>query len=149
MRLEERLWDYTVNHLEHLVRVLGGPGPEGTRKEFLVRYLLERLTTPASLAELWERLDPLSRKAVAAAFHNGGEFDEEAFVAQYGAQPRRRSHSYWYYSYNRELLPLDLFIYYNELPRELMPLLEDLVPPPDRFRLEGLVEAVGKLAAED
>lgn len=145
MSLEERLWSYNADHLKQLVRVCGGSGPEGTRKEFLVRYIVERLTRPDSLEKLWQRLDHLSQKAVAHAYHNGGELNEEAFVAQYGARPRRRGHSHRYYSHKRELLPLDLFIYYDELPRELMPLLERLVPPPDKFRLEGLAEAPEKV----
>ena len=49
MKLEERLWEYTVDHLWRIVKVLGGPGPEGTRKEFLTRYVLERLTEAASV----------------------------------------------------------------------------------------------------
>jgi hypothetical protein len=147
VRLEEQLPNYTVDHLKQLVRLCGGPGPEGTRKEFLVRYIVERLTTPASLEEIWRQLDTLSQKALAHAYHNGGELDEEAFVAQYGARPRRRGHGYWY-SYNRELLPLDLFIYRGHLPRELMLLLTPLVPPPDKFQLEGLVEAPEKLVID-
>jgi hypothetical protein len=147
VRLEEQLPNYTLDHLRQLVRLCGGPGPEGSRKEFLVRYIVERLTTPVLLEEIWQRLDTLSQKALAHAYHNGGELDEEAFVAQYGTRPRRRGHSYWY-SYNRELLPLDLFIYRNQLPRELMLLLAPLVPPPDKFQLEGLVEAPEKLVID-
>ncbi len=147
MRLEEQLPNYTVDHLKQLVRLCGGPGPEGSRKEFLVRYIVQRLTTPASLEEIWQQLDTLSQKALAHAYHNGGELDEEAFVAQYGARPRRRGRGYWY-SYDRELLPLDLFIYRDRLPRELMLLLTPLVPPPDKFQLEGLVEAPEKLVVD-
>jgi hypothetical protein len=146
--LEERLWGYTVDHLQQLVRVLGGPGPEGPRKEFLVRYIVERLTRPDLPAELWDSLDTLSQKAVAAAYYNGGEFNEEAFVAQYGARPRRRNHGYshiYLHGYKRELLPLDLMLYQNRLPRELMPLLAPLVPPPEKFQIEGLLEAPEKV----
>jgi len=152
MKLEEQIWGYTVEDLKKLIRVCGGPGPEGTRKEFLVRYLVERLTDPASVEELWERLDPLSQKAVAAAFHNGGEFDEEAFVAQYGERPAHRGSIYtsiFSYSYNAEPHPLDLLLHHNELPRELMTLLEPLVPPPERFRLQGLADTPVAIRVED
>jgi hypothetical protein len=145
MKLQEILQSYTAEQLKKLVRVPGGPGPDGTRKEHLVSYLVERLTRPDSLAELWERLDSLSQKAVAAAYHAGGELNEEAFAAQYGELPVRRGDDLIYgfgyeieVVYGYEPLPLDLFIHRGELPEELMALLEPLVPPPDRFRLEGL-----------
>lgn len=68
VRLEEQLWKYTVEDLKRLIRLLGGPGPKGTRKEFLVKYIFERLTQPDSLEEMWQQLDTLSQKAVAAAY---------------------------------------------------------------------------------
>lgn len=140
MRLQEQLQSYNVEDLKDLIRARGGPGPEGTRKEFLVRYLVESLTNPESLKEVWERLDPLSQKAVAAAFHNGGEFNEAAFVAQYGTRPKRRN-PLILFSSRRNTSLLDLFLHYDQIPQELMKLLEALVPPPERFQLQGLAEA--------
>lgn len=152
MRLREQLESYTVTYLRELaevcLQVCGGPGPEGKRKEHLVDYLCERLTAPGSPAKVWERLDPLSKKAVASAYHAGGELDEQAFAAQYGEVPGRRGAAYFdsfdfgrrievIYGYAREPAPLDLLLHYDELPWELMPLLETLVPPPEKFRLES------------
>ncbi len=150
MRLRETLQGYTVARLKELVRVCGGPGPEGNRKEQLVRYLFERLTDTGSLAELWQDLDPLSKKAVAAAYHGGGTFNEEAFAAQYGEVPGRRGADVLHdfgggiqvvYGYRRESQPLDLFIHGNRLPRELVELLAPFVPPPEKFRPKGLERA--------
>ncbi|MBA4116697.1 MAG: hypothetical protein H0X71_09775 [Rubrobacter sp.] len=146
MRIEERLWENNVEDLRALIRLLGGPGPEGTRKEFLIRYIVEHLTRPASLEELWEGLDPLSQKAVAAAYHNDGKLDRGAFAARYGRLPGRKSDGLLY-SYRREPIPLDLFIHRGELPRELMPLLASLVPPPEKFRLQGLAKAPEEIKA--
>ncbi|HEV8044644.1 MAG TPA: hypothetical protein VGP38_05645, partial [Rubrobacter sp.] len=146
MRIEERLWGKNVEDLRELIRILGGPGPEGTRKEFLIRYIVEHLTRPGSLEELWESLDPLSQKAVAAAYHNDGKLDKGAFVARYGRLPGRKSNGLLY-SYRRKLIPLDLFIYRDELPRELMPLLASLMPPPEKFRLQGLTKAPEEIKA--
>src|SRR5690606_15624176 len=45
------------------------------------------------------------------------------------------------WSWYGEPILLDLVINNNRIHRELMPILADLVPPPDRFQIEGL-EAV-------
>lgn len=140
MRLRETLESYRASDLKELVRVCGGPGPEGTRKEHQVRYLFERLTDPGSLAELWQDLDPLSQKAVAAAYHGGGVLNEEAFAAQYGKVPGRRG-GVVIFGHRGKPQPLDLFLYRNRLPREMMEPLAPLVPPPEKFRPEGLEKA--------
>lgn len=87
-------------------------------------------------------MDPLSQKAVGAALHDGGEFDEEAFVARYGKLPERRGHGgYWsYYARDHHLFPLDLF-FCGGIPREMKPFLDGLAPAPEPFQLEGLAEA--------
>jgi hypothetical protein len=87
MKLRPALYSYIVEDLKQLARLCGGPGPDGARKEQLVEYIAGRLTDPVALEEVWRRLDPLSRKAVATAYHAGGEFAPEAFVAQYGELP--------------------------------------------------------------
>lgn len=150
MKLREALQSYTVTHLKELVGVSGGPGPEGNRKEQLVRYLYDRLTHPDSLAQLWDGLDELSKKAVAAAYHGDGRFNEEAFLARHGDLPGRRGGDVFYdlaedimFGYRREPAVLDLFLHRSQLPRELMDPLAPLVPPPEKFLPEGLVEAPG------
>ena len=150
MKLREALQSYTVPHLKELAGVSGGPGPEGNRKEQLVRYLYDRLTYPDSLAQLWNGLEELSKKAVAAAYYGDGRFNEEAFLARHGALPGRRRGNVLYdlsgdfvFGYRREPAVLDLFLHRGELPRELMDLLAPLVPPAEKFLPEGLVEAPG------
>lgn len=151
MKLREALQSYTVTRLKELVGVSGGPGPEGNRKEQLVRYLYDRLTHTDSLAQLWEGLDGLSKKAVAAAYHGDGRFNEEAFLARYGDLPGRRGGDVFYdfedieivFGRRREPGFLDLFLHRGQLPRELMGPLTPLVPPPEKFLPEGLVEAPG------
>lgn len=139
MILRETLQSYPVSSLKQLVGVLGVPGPEGNRKEQLVRYLYERLTHPDSLAQLWKSLDDLSKKAVAAAYHGGGRLGEEAFLARYGDLPGRRGGDFAFlFGYRYEPETLDLFLHRGELPGELMDLLGPLVPPPDKFLPEGL-----------
>jgi hypothetical protein len=78
---------------------------------------------------------------VATAYYAGGEFSPEAFVAQYGELPGHLSGLSLpsvIYVFNRELSPVELFIYGSEIPEEIMELLGPLVPPPEKFQLEGL-----------
>lgn len=141
MKLRPALNSFIVEDLKKLVRLCGGPGPDRTRKEQLVEYIAGRLTDPDVLAELWRHLDPLSQKAVAAAYHAGGEFDPVAFLAQYGELPGQMaglSLPSSIYIFDRELSPVELFIYDGEIPEEIMEPLGPLVPPPEKFRLEGL-----------
>jgi hypothetical protein len=137
MELAEILYQKTNDGLRQLAQLIGGC-QGATRKDDLVRCLHRAVMTPGSLKQLWQQLDELSRKAVAVAYHNGGEFDASAFVAQYGALPKRpQSRFFW----QQPPILLDLFIYEARLPGDLMPLLADLVPPPERFQLQGLAEA--------
>jgi hypothetical protein len=141
MKLRPALYSFIVEDLKQLARLCGGPGPDGTRKEQLVEYIAGRLTDPVALEEIWRRLDPLSQKAVATAYHAGGEFAPEAFVAQYGELPGQivgLSLPSVIYIFNRKFFPVELFIHDGEIPEEIMDLLGPLVPPPEKFRVEGL-----------
>jgi hypothetical protein len=141
MKLRQALYSFIVGDLKQLARLCGGPGPDGTRKEQLVEYIAGRLNDPVALAEIWRRLDTLSQKAVATAYHAGGEFAPEAFVAQYGGLPGHLSGlslPSTFYVFNRKLSPVELFIHDDEIPQEIMDLLGPLVPPPEKFTLEGL-----------
>jgi hypothetical protein len=141
MKLRPALNSFIVEDLKQLVRLCGGLGPDGVRKEQLVEYMAGRLTNPVALAEIWRRLDPLSQKAVATAYYAGGEFSPEAFVAQYGELPGQMaglSLPSMIYVFNREFSPVELFIHGGEIPEEIMDLLGPFVPPPEKFRVEGL-----------
>ena len=50
MKLRPALNSFIVEDLKQLVRLCGGPGPDGVRKEQLVEYIAGRLTNPAALA---------------------------------------------------------------------------------------------------
>lgn len=135
MELSEILYNYTNDHLKRLASLCDCRGY--TRKDDLVRCIHQTVMVPESLRQLWPRLDDLSQKAVAAAYHNDGEFNQTAFIAQYGALPERPQ-STW--SWQSHPILLDLFIYNGQLPSDLMPLLAEVVPPPDKFQLAGLSE---------
>ncbi|MFC1975781.1 hypothetical protein ACFLXQ_05245 [Chloroflexota bacterium] len=135
MELSEILYEKTNRELKELAKLCDSC-QGATRKNDLVRCIHRTVMQPESLRQVWSQLDELSKKVIAAAYHNEGEFDQSAFVAQYGSLPVRPRSSSWY----AEPILLDLFIYHGQLPSDLMPLLTDLVPPPDKFQLTGLVE---------
>lgn len=134
MQLSEILYQKTNDELYNLARLIDYSGPK--RKDDLVGHIYQTLTRPESLRRLWGRLDPLSQKAVASAYHHNGEFRPTAFVAQYGSLPARPQ-SRWMAWYVEPIL-FDLFIYNGYLPEELIPLLAELAPPPERFQVQGL-----------
>ena len=143
MELSEILYQQTNDILKRLAGLCGCSG--ATRKDDLVRCIHKAVMTPTSLERLWAKLDNLSKKAVAAAYHNDGEFNATAFAAQYGSLPEHPQ-SQW--SWEAKPILLDLFLYsplprqafnvYNPIiPSDLMPLLAKLVPPPDKFQVVG------------
>ena len=112
-----------------------------------MRCIHRMVMQPESLRQVWSQLDELSKKVIAAAYHNEGEFNQPAFVAQYGLLPERSQKGQWSYYYNPILL--DLFIYHGQLPSDLMPLLVDLVSPPDKFQLTGFTKTQRPLRLTD
>lgn len=138
--LSEMLDEWTSDHLKEYVKLLGGKSSI-TRKADRIGFIRERMLNPDSLAEAWEQLDSVSRRAVSAAYHNGGKFNTNAFINQYGELPPRpdQKRRYWGYLYQTSIL-FDVFVdrRYLLIAQDLMPLLEDLVLPVERFELEGV-----------
>jgi hypothetical protein len=143
----ERLERINSDELKKLV-TLAGASSSPKRKPERIEVLVQLLTNRREVKRLWEEMDPLSRKALAAAYHNDGVFHAEAFANQYGELPQRPGQSKYGYLYGSgEWMILDLFFVYEHsynknldglsIHPEIMPLLEPLMPEPDRFRLEG------------
>lgn len=144
MKLVDILYEYSNDQLKGLARLCGCGSI--TRKADRVECIRQALLNPASLRALWEKMDNLSRRAVASAYHNGGEFNSAAFVAQYGSMPPRpqKGVAGWFYP---EPIILDLFIhnapgpqrytFTARIPEDMMPLLAELVPPAEKFQVTG------------
>lgn len=139
MTLVEALNQWTSDTIKSYVALLGGSSSI-TRKADRINYVTRQLLDKKQLTAVWQKLDPIAQRAVSTAFHNGGPFDQAAFVAQYGEMPPRPKGDRHFYSYYRNPILFDLFIIDGHIPTDLMPLLADLVLPPDRFQLEGLAE---------
>ena len=126
---------YNSDVLKEWVDLCGSP--KGlTRKADRAEFLVRTMTSAQEVRRLWGELDELSRKAVAAAYHNEGTFNADAFVAQYGRLPERPRINSWSW-YGKPIL-MDLFMPDNTIRPEIMPLLAPLVPEPERFRLGGV-----------
>ncbi|MCB0208418.1 MAG: hypothetical protein KDJ52_03790 [Anaerolineae bacterium] len=136
MKLSEILNALNKSDLQLLVKMIDLCRGR-TRKQDLIDCLCTTLTSPIEVDKLWNWLDELTRKAISSAVHNGGEFDASAFIAQYGSLPERPK-SRWFWQV--EPILLDLFIYNNQVPTDMIPLLEELALPPERFQIQGVAD---------
>lgn len=133
--LEVRLYDWTSDTLKQYVILLGG-GKSITLKGKRVEFICQKLLDKASLRTIWDDLDAVAQQAISNAYHNDGEFNAAAFVAQYEQLPPRPESGSRWYSYKEPIL-FDLFVVDGQIPDDLMSLLADLILPLERFQLEG------------
>lgn len=134
--MEVRLYEWTSDTLKQYVTLLGGSGSialKGKRIEFICQKFLNK----TSLHAIWGDLDAVTQQAISNAYHNDGEFNATAFVAQYEQLPPRPEGGSRWSRYNNPIL-FDLFAIDGRIPDDLMPLLADLVLPLERFQLEGM-----------
>ncbi len=138
--LREALESQTVEHLRP--RALHCAKELPTRKAELIDVIISTVHSPTQLKVLWSEFDPLSVKAISAALDNGGLLDEDAFRAQYGKLPwDTGKRNYLSAGYGkRDYLPVEVLIYGNRLPPDVIPLLTLLAPPHEKFLLTGTKE---------
>jgi hypothetical protein len=145
MKLVDALEQWRSDDLKKYVTLLNGDS-RITRKADRINFIRQALLNQASLHFLWQQMDGISWRAISVAFHNEGEFNNAAFVAQYGGlPPRPKKKDGWSSYYHKEPIPFDLFVIDGQIPDDLMLLLADLVLPPERFQLEGMTEEPAKL----
>jgi len=138
--LREFLDSWTSDNIKNYVDLLGG-NSSITRKADRIAFVCDKMLDKDSLNAIWNTLDHISQRAVSTAYHNGGRFNKAAFVNQYGELPPRPKNDHsWGYYYNRPIL-FDLFVVNEEISEDLMPLLEDLILPVERFQIEGIADA--------
>jgi hypothetical protein len=135
--MAELLEQWTSDTLKSYLALLGG-ATSITRKGERINVIRQKLLDKGSLRTIWQQLDEVAKRAVSTAYHNEGEFNADAFVAQYGQLPPRPQREGWYSYYHKEPILFDLFVIGQQIPADLMPLLADLVLPPERFQLEGI-----------
>ena len=136
--LAERLDQWNSDAIKKYVTLLGGRS-NITRKADRVNFVCAKLLDKPTLRTIWGQLDSVARRAVSTAYHNDGEFDSNAFVAQYGElppRPKKKESLYGYYQ--KEPILFDLFVLNGQVPDDLLPMLAELVLPLERFQLEGI-----------
>ena len=133
--LRETLQALTKDQIQP--RALHCASPLPTRKGELIDVIISAVNSPDQLRVLWEKLDALSRKAVAAALENGGKLDQDAFRAQYDLLPWDKAKRKSQWSHVREYLPVEVFMYFGRIPPDVVPLLKPLAPQADKFILSG------------
>ena len=138
--LNNLLNEWTSDTLKKYVYLLDGTS-KITRKAERIDFISSKLLHKPTLDNIWQQLDPIAQRAISTAYHNNGEFNPVAFVAQYETLPPRPEQKGWSSYYNREPILFDLFVIQGEVASDLMPLLTDLVLPLERFQLEGFDSA--------
>lgn len=136
--LAERLDQWNSDTIKKYVTLLGGRS-NITRKADRINFVCAKLLDNTSLRTIWEQMDSVAQRAVSTAYHNDGEFDSDAYVAQYGElPPRPQKEDLWYGYYHKEPILFDLFVLDGQIPDDLMLLLAELVLSPERFQIEGI-----------
>ncbi len=134
--LSDILNAYTTEPLRKFVMMLGGPASI-SRKADRIAFITRQLLDPASFRRIWRQMTPAEREMIAFAYHHGGTLDLEQYL--WSGKPLVERSKGGYYSYDP--MPIDLFLGAGRIPLELMPLLEEVLPPAQPFRLTGPREA--------
>ncbi|MGH2873562.1 MAG: helicase-associated domain-containing protein [Solirubrobacteraceae bacterium] len=134
--LEEALGRLTVRDLQLRAKAITTKVP--SRKPQLVAMLAEQLEGER-LRTLWERLGELEQAAIAEVVHSlDAYFDAAQFRAKYGNDPHWGERDKW--SSWVAASPLQLFLYQDVMPDDLLARLQAFVPPPTEAALESLAE---------
>lgn len=127
--------------LKKLLALVPGVKLKAPRKLDVIEALEGYLFGSGAL-DLWNRLDPLEKAAVAEAVHGpDGELNEGAFVAKHGQLPAfaTKEENHW----ARKPTLLRLLLHpspggFKRIPRDLREKLLAFVPKPDRAKLNTL-----------
>jgi len=136
----ERFEVMTIQELRPLAKLLSTP--VSTRKWELVPLLVATLTDPVKVRELYEKLDPMSQKAIQLAVSDPeGRYDWDKFFARYGTNPTGNidEENFKKKLYAADLssatsMPLRLFFPKSDsLPTDTREILRQIVPPLEAF----------------
>jgi hypothetical protein len=147
--LEQHLSALTVDELKWYAAVVANHLP--TRKGELIELLAVTLRNPVELRRLLDQCTPIQRQVVAEVVHNlGGLYDADRIEARYpgaSAPANTRGYGGYYTSFGlgskrKPATAFDLLFGYSYelgryIPRDLVALLRDILPPPPPFDLHS------------
>ncbi len=124
---------FDVNALRSLLKSVGHPNPGEVRRDEAIFYLIQRLQSKAALRELWDKLAPITQKAISVTVHStDGVYRPDLVRLRYGQAPPPPQR-YW-----SGYIPTELDLFLGEdqkiLP-ELYPLLRVVAPKPEKWEM--------------
>jgi hypothetical protein len=148
-KLPHYLLARTVEDLKWYATVFSGKLP--LRKGELTVLLVDKLTDPAEVRQLWERLEPGQQHVLAEVVHNlEGRYNKEVLEAKYPGvaapvDPRYGGSLGMYYTFGsgkKQATPFDVFFGYSYelgyfVASDLAALLRSFVPPPPPFEMRS------------
>jgi hypothetical protein len=106
-----------------------------TRKAEIISFIGKELENEENILRYWNKLDDLQKAAVSEALYSP-PFGTRKFLLKYGTLPhygRHRSHEHRMPTY------LNLFIFDDQIPKELVSPLKRFVPRPRQDKLQSTV----------
>jgi len=124
---------FDISTLRSLLKLIGHPNPGEVRRDEAIFYLIQALQSKSALRELWDKLSPITQKALSFTTHStGGIYRPDLVRLRYGqAPPAPQRHWSGY-------IPTELDLFLGEdqkiLP-ELYPLLRVVAPKPEKWEM--------------
>ena len=124
---------FDVSALRSLLKLVGRQNPGEVRRDEAIFYLIQRLQSKAALRELWDKLSPITQKALSVTVHStDGVYRPDLVRLRYGQAPSPPQR-YW-----SGYIPTELDLFLGEdqkiLP-ELYPLLRVVAPKPEKWEM--------------
>ncbi len=124
---------FDLKALRALLKLVGHPNPNEVRRDEAIFYLIQQLHSKSALRELWDKLSPITQKAISFTVHTTeGTYRPDLVRLRYGQAPPPPQ-KYW-----SGYIPSELDLFLDEDKRilsELYPLLRVVAPKPERWEM--------------
>jgi len=124
---------FDLNALRALLKIVGHPNPNKMRRDEAIFYLIQQLHSKAALRELWDKLSPITQKALSFTVHTTeGTYRPDLVRLRYGQAPSPPQ-KYW-----SGYIPSELDLFLDEdqtILSELYPLMRVVAPKPERWEM--------------
>lgn len=132
-QLFRHLTRFEIGALRTLLEMTDHPSPTSLRRDEAIFYLIEQLSSKGSLRKVWDKLDPITQKALSLTVHlTGGVYQPDTVQLRYGQVPPAPQR-YW-----SGYKPTELDLFLNEdqtVLSELLPLLRVVAPKPEPWKI--------------